>query len=80
MIRSLSGLIRTVIKGAITFYKFNRKRTDKVINERDFFRYKNLHTDFNFRNWWESQPSGKRKEFEKYFESFVASLDRMEVS
>jgi hypothetical protein len=52
IVRRLRTLVGIVTKGALAFYRLNRKIKGTVMSEQDFFKHKKLH--IGFRDWWAS--------------------------
>lgn len=60
IVRRLRTLVRIVTKGALAFYRLNRKIKGTVMSEQDFFKHKNLH--IGFRDWWASYPVARNND------------------
>jgi hypothetical protein len=66
---------KMVLDAAMTFYRLNRKKDDTIVPENDFFRYKNLSTDF--KKFWNSSQNRRKNDFRKYIESFFETIYKL---
>ena len=58
---------------AMAFYRANKRRDGKLMDESSFFKHKNLHNEFN--KFWNGQPIKKRQQLTGRIENLLLRLE-----
>ena len=72
----LDNIAKSIFSTAMTFYRSNKRRDGKVLDEAAFFNHKNLHHQFE--KFWVKQSTNKRNLFNKRLKEFINRLQTIE--
>lgn len=74
--RPLYSVVDTLFRGALAFYRANRRVEERILDESSFFNHKNRHREFTA--FWNSSESKKQNQVKRQLDSFVARIKEVE--
>jgi hypothetical protein len=70
--RPLYSAIETIFRGAMAFYRVNRRVEERVLDESSFFNHRNRHHEF--RAFWNSSENKKQSQVKKQLDTFIERI------